>query len=85
VRVLLRFEDHAGLFLYHCHMLEHEDTGPMRKYRGVAGAYGYTARLGSASASGRQALSPRRSKAANARFHLKFGDATVTEISTVGR
>ncbi|MEO5698207.1 MAG: multicopper oxidase domain-containing protein [Burkholderiaceae bacterium] len=33
VRILLRFEDHAGLFLYHCHMLEHEDSGLMRNYR----------------------------------------------------
>ena len=33
VRILLRFEDHPGLFLYHCHMLEHEDTGLMRNYR----------------------------------------------------
>ena len=32
VRILLRFEDHPGLFLYHCHMLEHEDTGLMRNY-----------------------------------------------------
>jgi FtsP/CotA-like multicopper oxidase with cupredoxin domain len=31
--VLLRFADCAGLFLYHCHMLEHEDTGLMRNYR----------------------------------------------------
>ena len=33
VRVLLRFADFVGLFLYHCHMLEHEDTGLMRNYR----------------------------------------------------
>lgn len=33
VRVLLRFADFAGLFLYHCHMLEHEDSGLMRNYR----------------------------------------------------
>jgi len=36
VRVLLSFEDHPGLFLYHCHMLEHEDSGLMRNYRVVA-------------------------------------------------
>lgn len=36
VRILLRFADHTGLFLYHCHMLEHEDTGLMRNYRVVA-------------------------------------------------
>jgi FtsP/CotA-like multicopper oxidase with cupredoxin domain len=35
VRILLRFADHMGLFLYHCHMLEHEDTGLMRNYRVV--------------------------------------------------
>jgi FtsP/CotA-like multicopper oxidase with cupredoxin domain len=33
VRILLRFQDHPGLFLYHCHMLEHEDSGLMRNYR----------------------------------------------------
>ena len=33
VRVLLRFADYTGLFLYHCHMLEHEDSGLMRNYR----------------------------------------------------
>ena len=33
VRVLLRFADFPGLFLYHCHMLEHEDSGLMRNYR----------------------------------------------------
>ena len=36
VRILLRFADFPGLFLYHCHMLEHEDTGLMRNYRAVA-------------------------------------------------
>ena len=29
-RILLRFADDPGLFLYHCHMLEHEDAGLMR-------------------------------------------------------
>jgi len=33
VRVLARFGDYAGLFLYHCHNLEHEDMGMMRNYR----------------------------------------------------
>lgn len=32
VRVLLGFADYPGLFLYHCHMLEHEDSGLMRNY-----------------------------------------------------
>jgi FtsP/CotA-like multicopper oxidase with cupredoxin domain len=32
VRVLVRFEN-AGLYLYHCHNLEHEDGGMMRNYR----------------------------------------------------
>jgi len=36
IRILLRFADHTGLFLYHCHMLEHEDSGLMRNYRVVA-------------------------------------------------
>jgi len=29
----MRFQDHPGLFLYHCHNLEHEDMGMMRNYR----------------------------------------------------
>lgn len=33
VKLLLRFRDYAGLFLYHCHNLEHEDLGMMRNYR----------------------------------------------------
>ncbi len=32
VRILLRFTDYTGLFIYHCHMLEHEDSGLMRNY-----------------------------------------------------
>jgi FtsP/CotA-like multicopper oxidase with cupredoxin domain len=33
VRILLKFEDYEGLYLYHCHNLEHEDQGLMRNYR----------------------------------------------------
>lgn len=33
VRVLIRFSKYPGLFLYHCHNLEHEDAGMMRNYR----------------------------------------------------
>ena len=32
VRIQVRFDDFAGLFLYHCHNLEHEDMGMMRNY-----------------------------------------------------
>ena len=32
VRILLGFADYPGLFPYHCHMLEHEDSGLMRNY-----------------------------------------------------
>ncbi|MHB0859002.1 MAG: multicopper oxidase domain-containing protein [Anaerolineae bacterium] len=32
VRLLLRFVDHTGRFVYHCHNLEHEDQGMMRNY-----------------------------------------------------
>lgn len=34
VRVLMKFT-HPGLFVYHCHNLEHEDMGMMRNYRVV--------------------------------------------------
>ena len=33
VRVLIKFDDYTGLYLYHCHNLEHEDAGMMRNYR----------------------------------------------------
>lgn len=33
VRLLLRIGPYKGLFLYHCHNLEHEDMGLMRNYR----------------------------------------------------
>ncbi len=32
VKLLMRFEDFPGMFLYHCHNLEHEDQGLMRNY-----------------------------------------------------
>ena len=33
VRVLIKFEDFTGVYIYHCHNLEHEDAGMMRNYR----------------------------------------------------
>ena len=33
VRVQVTFTSHAGLYLYHCHILEHEDMGMMRNFR----------------------------------------------------
>lgn len=33
VQLLVRFENYAGTFLYHCHNLEHEDAGMMRNYK----------------------------------------------------
>jgi FtsP/CotA-like multicopper oxidase with cupredoxin domain len=32
VQVLGKFDAHRGLFLYHCHNLEHEDMGMMRNF-----------------------------------------------------
>lgn len=32
IRFLVEFDDYPGLFLYHCHNLEHEDMGMMRNY-----------------------------------------------------
>lgn len=32
-KLCLRFIDYVGLFLFHCHNLEHEDGGMMRNYR----------------------------------------------------
>lgn len=33
VSVLKRFDDYSGLYLYHCHNLEHEDMDMMRNFR----------------------------------------------------
>jgi FtsP/CotA-like multicopper oxidase with cupredoxin domain len=38
VQILVHFTRYSGLFLYHCHNLEHEDMGMMRNYRVVARA-----------------------------------------------
>lgn len=35
VRVQINFTRHPGLYLYHCHILEHEDMGMMRNFRVV--------------------------------------------------
>jgi len=32
VKLLVRFADYPGIYLYHCHNLEHEDMGMMRNY-----------------------------------------------------
>jgi FtsP/CotA-like multicopper oxidase with cupredoxin domain len=37
VQILVQFSRHPGLYLYHCHNLEHEDMGMMRNYKVVAG------------------------------------------------
>jgi FtsP/CotA-like multicopper oxidase with cupredoxin domain len=31
-RIVTNFTDYKGLFLYHCHILEHGDMGMMRNY-----------------------------------------------------
>jgi FtsP/CotA-like multicopper oxidase with cupredoxin domain len=33
VRIQITFSQHPGLYLYHCHILEHEDMGMMRNFR----------------------------------------------------
>jgi FtsP/CotA-like multicopper oxidase with cupredoxin domain len=33
LRFLVKFHDYTGLYLYHCHNLEHEDKGMMRNFR----------------------------------------------------
>ena len=32
IEIIKPFEDYTGLFLYHCHNLEHEDMGMMRNF-----------------------------------------------------
>jgi spore coat protein A len=31
-RIIVRFEGHAGRYVWHCHLLEHEDNEMMRPY-----------------------------------------------------
>lgn len=33
IKIIASFKDFKGLFLYHCHNLEHEDMGMMRNYK----------------------------------------------------
>jgi FtsP/CotA-like multicopper oxidase with cupredoxin domain len=32
VQVLMKFENYPGIYLYHCHILEHEDLGMMSNF-----------------------------------------------------
>jgi FtsP/CotA-like multicopper oxidase with cupredoxin domain len=36
VEVKLKFTDHTGMYMLHCHMLEHEDDGMMTQFEVVA-------------------------------------------------
>ena len=38
VRIVTRFEDYEGLYMFHCHLLEHEDAGMMSQFRVSAGS-----------------------------------------------
>lgn len=35
IRLIMPFQDYKGLFVYHCHNLEHEDAGMMRNFKVV--------------------------------------------------
>ncbi|WP_136805775.1 multicopper oxidase family protein [Desulfosediminicola flagellatus] len=35
VRIIARFEDYTGIYMYHCHLLEHEDGGMMGQFEVV--------------------------------------------------
>jgi spore coat protein A len=37
-RIIVRFEGYAGRYVWHCHLLEHEDNEMMRPYEVVSGA-----------------------------------------------
>ena len=36
VRVISRFHDYTGVYMYHCHMLEHEDDGMMGQFEVIS-------------------------------------------------
>lgn len=44
IHLLIRFQEHLGLFLFHCHNLEHEDEGMMLNYEVIAGNTGVDVR-----------------------------------------
>ncbi len=35
VRIIMRFQDYKGIYMYHCHLLEHEDDGMMGQFEVV--------------------------------------------------
>ena len=35
VRIITRFDDYTGIYMYHCHLLEHEDNGMMGQFEVV--------------------------------------------------
>jgi spore coat protein A, manganese oxidase len=41
-RIIMRFEDHTGLYVWHCHILEHEDYDMMRPIKVVKQRSGYS-------------------------------------------
>lgn len=36
VRIICKFDDYTGVYMYHCHLLEHEDNGMMGQFEVVA-------------------------------------------------
>ena len=32
VRIISRFRDYTGVYMYHCHLLEHENDGMMGQF-----------------------------------------------------
>lgn len=37
VRIISKFEDYTGIYMFHCHMLEHEDHGMMGQFEVIKG------------------------------------------------
>jgi FtsP/CotA-like multicopper oxidase with cupredoxin domain len=35
IRIIKRFEEYTGIYMYHCHLLEHEDAGMMGQFEVV--------------------------------------------------
>lgn len=36
IRIIMRFEDFTGIYMYHCHLLEHEDAGMMGQFEVIS-------------------------------------------------
>ncbi|OGF26218.1 MAG: hypothetical protein A2V63_07425, partial [Candidatus Eisenbacteria bacterium RBG_19FT_COMBO_70_11] len=74
LRVIARFEDYAGRYSYHCHILEHEDNEMMRQFQSVPAP---TVSVGDAT------VTEGHSGTVTANFTVSLSDAVQSEVRVV--